>query len=145
MVGAEEHGNFRPITICSLWFRLLNKLLVEKLESANTILDCQTQNGVAEAINQLTRIFSKLKKNTKPFAIALVGFSKAFDSVRHKAKVSTFELRSVPTWLIDSMTYRHQGHLRWKLYNLRWRTNTSKKKDTTKGLFKSTSLQPCTR
>ena len=60
VVGAEEHGNFRSITISSLCFRLLNKLLAEKLESANTILDCQTQNGVAEAINKLTRVFSNL-------------------------------------------------------------------------------------
>ena len=91
----------------------------------------------------LSEFFQNYKKNTKPFAIALVGFSKAFDSVSHNAKMSTFELIYQ---ISTNMAYRlHQGPLRWKLYNLRLRTNTSKKKDTTRGSFKSTSLQPCTR
>ena len=105
VVGAEEHGDFRPRTISSRWIRLLNKILAEKLESATTILDCQKgfqkRDGVAEAIKQLTRVFQSYKKNTKPFAIALVDFNKAFDSVSHNAIVSTLVRRSVPTWLID--------------------------------------------
>ena len=44
--------------------------------------------------------FQSYKKNTKPFAIALVDFSKAFDSVSHNAIVSTLVRRSVRTWLI---------------------------------------------
>ena len=113
IVGAEDHGDFRPITVSSIWIRLLNKILAEKIELANEILSCQKgfqkRDGVAEAVNQLTRVFRGYKKNAKPFAIALIDFSKAFDSVSHQAIVNTLERRKVPKWIREYVSSLYSG------------------------------------
>ena len=69
--NAVEHGGFGHIMITSLRIRLTEGL--------------QKKNGVAKNIDPRTELLRKHNRKAKSFAISLVEFKKAFDSVSHEA------------------------------------------------------------
>ena len=100
---ARTPEQFRPITVTSLWIRLLNKILARKLSSAikltNTQLGFQTLDGTAIAITRLDSVFRYAKINRKPLCVVTIDFEKAFDSVSHMSIQRSLQRYSVPYWL----------------------------------------------
>ena len=83
-IGASNPGDFRPLTICSVWSRLLSKALAEKITASTEILPMQRgfqkMEGVGEALLMSDLILRDAKK-IKDITLTFLEFSKAFDSV----------------------------------------------------------------
>ena len=100
---ATSPDQFRPITITSLWIRLLNKILARRLSAAikltNSQLGFQTLDGTAIAITRLDSAFRYAKINRKPISVLKIDFEKPFDSVSHNSIMRSLKRYSVPYWL----------------------------------------------
>lgn len=84
----RDVNNWRPITITSIWSRILNKILAARL---NRLPMCQLQGGfrnfdgcMANAI--IHQAITKTARFTvSPYTILALDLAKAFDTVRHES------------------------------------------------------------
>ena len=101
---AEKPELFRPITVTSLWIRLLNKILSAKVTSSITLnpaqLGFQKLDGTAIGCLTLDRAFKHAKKNAKSLSVITIDFEKAFDSVSHNSIARCIKRFGLPEWLL---------------------------------------------
>ena len=95
---------FRPITVTSLWIRLLNKILSAKVTNGITLnpaqLGFQKLDGTAIGCLKLDRAFKNAKKNAKSLSVITIDFEKAFDSVSHNSIARSIKRFGLPEWLL---------------------------------------------
>lgn len=98
-------GDYRPISVSPVLFRLFSKLLLCRLSATNHFH--KYQSGFAEDCSTssnllvLQGIMRTLKLRHKPFFAVSLDLRKAFDSVSHSAIFSALEARSVPIRIIN--------------------------------------------
>ena len=122
--GAAQPSEFRPISVTSLLYRLYSRLLSMRFYKAisNQLSDAQGGyrigiNGCAKNLAVLRSLIGEAKVKCKPFAVASVDLSKAFDSVSHTAVRRTLEELKMPNYLrracldtLDDNILRFKGH-----------------------------------
>ena len=113
-------ANYRPITLTSIICKIIEKLIIEKLQAhlkANQLEKKQqhgftpkksTTTNLLEALN----IWSEALSHGLPIDIIYLDFEKAFDKVPHQRlimQLSRFGVRgNILGWIKDYLTSRHQ-------------------------------------
>ncbi|CAK9834514.1 Retrovirus-related Pol polyprotein from type-1 retrotransposable element R2 (Fragment) [Anthophora retusa] len=108
-----EPGNWRPITISSRILRLLNKIVVTRLENDIRLSHAQRGFTRTDGIMANTTILQTLIKinrlKSKPFTILSIDLAKAFDSVNITSIVEALNRKRVDKHTIEYIisTYKN--------------------------------------
>jgi retron-type reverse transcriptase len=115
-----EPGNYRPISILTIFSKLLEKLFYNRLiqfVNNNSILHdnqfgfCAGKSTSTAIACVLTSILNKIN-NKKPTIFALLDLKKAFDFINHElllTKLNCYGIRGIPlSWLKSYLTNRRQ-------------------------------------
>lgn len=93
-------GDFRPISVSPVLFRLFTKLLLCRLSASNSFHKFQSgfadDRSTSSNLLVLQGIMRTMKLKHKPFFCISLDLRKAFDSVSHSAIFSALEARQVP-------------------------------------------------
>ena len=106
-----DAGNYRPISILTIFSKLLEKIFYNRLiqfVNSNSVLKSnqfgfQTGKSMSSAIAHVTSVLINKTNNNKHTAFVLLDLKKAFDLVNHElllTKLSHFGIRGLPlAWL----------------------------------------------
>ena len=118
--------NLRPITLLSIFYKIISGAYAERLKTVLDILVHPNQKAylegryIGEITKSLNDIMHDLEENNKDATIILIDFSKAFDTISHKFIFNCMKLMNFGTQFIDGikllLTNRHSqinnsGHL----------------------------------
>ena len=118
--------NLRPITLLSIFYKIISGAYAERLKTVLDKLVHPNQKAylegryIGEITKSLNDIMHDLEENNKDATIILIDFSKAFDTISHKFIFNCMKLMNFGTQFIDGikllLTNRHSqinnsGHL----------------------------------
>lgn len=103
--GASDPGQFRPITVSSIFVRTFHKILANRM-SRTMKLDSRQKafrpvDGCSENIFLMDFVLRYCRQNFKPLFMASLDVAKAFDSVTHNTILDTLRSAGVPTPMIE--------------------------------------------
>ena len=85
-----EIGNYRPISLLSIFYKLASCCITLRIKPAVEILIGKQQkaytdnNNIGSCILNLLNIMKHVNRKKIPVIILLIDFSKAFDSINHR-------------------------------------------------------------
>lgn len=98
--GASSPGDFRPITVSSVFIRTLHKVLSSRMAKLVHLDPRQRAfrptDGCSDNIFLLDLLLRYHHKHHKPLFMASLDIAKAFDSVSHKTIEETLQVMGVP-------------------------------------------------
>ena len=115
-----DAGNYRPISILTIFSKLLEKIFYNRLiqfVSSNSILNSnqfsfRTGKSTSSAIAHVTAVLTIKINNNKYTTFVLLDLKKAFNLVSHElllTKFSHYGIRGLPlAWLKSFLSYRRQ-------------------------------------
>lgn len=110
--GANEPGEYRPITVSSVLTRLFHKILANRILGTIELDPRQKAflpvDGCAENVFLLDLLLRQYRKSFKPLFIASLDIAKAFDSVSHQALQDTLLVMGVPEQMIRYIMYTYE-------------------------------------
>lgn len=142
----SDHNNYRPIAILSVVEKVLEEIIVRRLNSFlkkyNIINNSQFGFQKGKNINQLLGLFSNhinqsLDKNMHCLAL-FVDFSKAFDTLPHGKLIEILERNGIRGKCIDWF----KNYLNCRSYRVKIENNTSEKTTSTHGVPQGSKLGP---
>lgn len=110
--GAQEPGDFRPITVTSVVIRCFHKILASRLSKCLHLDDRQrafrSSDGCSENIYLLDLALRYHHRKFKSLFLASIDVSKAFDSLSHKAILDTLQSAGVPSTFVRYVRYIYE-------------------------------------
>ena len=107
----SDPGNFRPISLQAVWYKILASLMKRRLFkflSQNNYLDMKKQkgfwpgiDGVSEHTEILTHLIKDAKIHSRSLIITLLDLKNAFGEVHHELIKSALRYHHVPNSFID--------------------------------------------
>ena len=85
-----EIGNYRPISLLSIFYKLASCCITQRIKPAMEILIGKQQkayidkNNIDSCILNLLNLMKHVNKKRIPAIILLIDFKKAFDSINHR-------------------------------------------------------------
>lgn len=141
-----EHNNYRPIAILSVVEKVLEEVIVRRLNhfltKYNIIHENQFGFQKGKNINQLLGLFSNhinqcLGKNMNCLAL-FIDFSKAFDTLSHEKLINILERSGIRGQCIQWF----KSYLSCRTYRVKIETVVSKDASTTHGVPQGSKLGP---
>ena len=99
--------NWRPITLLNYDYKIISKLIANRLESVIASLIGSQQTGflknrsIHQNILKTMEIISYLNRKNKPGIIAIIDFEKCFDRIEHKAIRGALKYFNFGDYFID--------------------------------------------
>lgn len=111
--GADQPGDFRPITVSSVLLRTYHKILATRIMK-HVVLDPRQKafrqvDGCSENVFLLDMLLRCYREQFKPLFIASIDVAKAFDSVTHQAINDTLLHLGVPEVMVEYIMYSYRG------------------------------------
>ena len=108
-------GNYRPITIIPLLYKLFARLLYTRLYPILDEQQCEDQAGFRRSFSTLHHLsaFASLQEKCNewqvPAWISTIDFAKAFDTVEHSCLWSALQKQGVPSGYIRVLSSLYEG------------------------------------
>lgn len=104
--------DFRPITIPSVLIRTLNKIIATRI-AREVPFDSRQKafmpiDGSAEGVFLMDMLLRHHRQTFKPFFMASLDLTKAFDSVTHSTVSDTLTFKGIPSTIKDYIMYGYQ-------------------------------------
>jgi hypothetical protein len=108
-------SNYRPISILPILYKLLSRILHQRLKKFLDPEQCIDQAGFRAGFScedhllTLVLLYEKLTEKNLDLWMAAIDFEKAFDSVSHESIWRALETQHVPLEYIDSLARLYTG------------------------------------
>lgn len=105
----DDTGNYRPISLMSNIYKIFPKIILNRI--SNTLDENQPKEqadfrknfSTIDHIHTVKQIMEKYNEYNKPLYMALIDYSKAFDSISHTAIWESLRNQGIPTVYINTI------------------------------------------
>ena len=105
----DRTGNYKGIALTSLISKLINRMILNRIQPAIDPLLRGNQSGfrpgrsTTSQVLALRRIIEGVKRKNLPAVMVFVDFCKAFDSISHKCMFAILKAYGIPDLIVSAI------------------------------------------